>query len=355
MPDKAAIFWPMFLVFSSLSTLWAIRIHEDVLRSTLGTSAGLVILYLIAISYRIQRKEYDTLKIFLMVGGAVASLFIFKAFSEGMSLTGSAMRATAGLSIGANKQAFDLLIPFSVCMASFLRTREGYRMVSLALSCIILVGIMLTGSRGAVLGACAIVMSYIFFLRKRTAVGVFIVVMFAVMYSVVPDMFYERVGNAVESGGSGRLDIWSVGLRALKEYWLTGAGYLNFGHAHDEFARPTDRNFGYEYTHPLAVISVGSHNIYLQVFVELGIVGITLLIVAIASHYRRLKNWQGQDRLDVAMLKGAFWGILVASLFLDTLRFKSFWLLWVLILIHSRVREAGNESNRSLPYVSENL
>jgi hypothetical protein len=74
-------------------------------------------------------------------------------------------------------------------------------------------------------------------------------------------------------------------------------------------------------------------------FVELGIIGIMLMIFAIVKHYRLIKFNNAPHHESQVMLKAAFWAILVSSLFLSSFWVKSFWLLWMLIVMHRNVYE----------------
>jgi len=96
----------------------------------------------------------------------------------------------------------------------------------------------------------------------------------------MPELFFERVSDIAiaVSSGEGRVDIWRVGLQALQRYWLIGAGLSNFPFAYNEYAGFAVTYQGY---------SRGSHNIFLGTWVELGIIGLALMLVALWLQLRR--------------------------------------------------------------------
>lgn len=135
-----------------------------------------------------------------------------------------------------------------------------------------------------------------------------------------------RFREALESGGAGRTDIWAVGWHALGKYWAFGAGLDNFPLVYNEFSETAARWLGYDR---------GAHNIYLGVFVELGLAGLILLIAAIVVHFRRLKQALESSRPGALALHGAFWGMLLMGATADIVWRKYFWLLWGSVLLVS--------------------
>ncbi len=80
------------------------------------------------------------------------------------------------------------------------------------------------------------------------------------------------------------------------------------------------------------------HNIFVGIFVELGIVGITLTILAMWKHYQLIQSrFNNKYNNDSIMLKAAFGGLLVSSCFLDTFWDKQLWMLWMMIIMYRNV------------------
>src|SRR5947209_7139982 len=143
------------------------------------------------------------------------------------------------------------------------------------------VTVFLTGSREAVLGlAVAILVSPLLVGRGRRG-GMLLGAATAAMVAVVlflaftPASVRTRLFSA-DATGSGRTNIWLVGLRMVKAHPVQGIGAGNFPITtiHYLFA-PGELQFSkYIVDEPKV-----AHNIYLEVLAELGIVGLVMLLV----------------------------------------------------------------------------
>ena len=131
----------------------------------------------------------------------------------------------------------------------------------------------------------------------------------------------------LDSGGAGRSTIWYVGLKALEKYWAFGAGLSNFPIAYGEVAFLDTSKGWYR----------GAHNIYIELLVEFGIAGFSLMILAIMKHYQIMRSRFVRYNSNSIMLKASFWAIMGSSFFLGTFWSKSFWLLWMLIIMNKNV------------------
>lgn len=327
-PDKAIIWWVLFVLFSTTSYLWAIEPSLSVVR--FSTMVGLFMLYAIIASYKVQKNEYEIIKKFIVLGGFLAAVTIIYLFIQGDTYSDRATLQYEGRWTNPTKLGFDMLLPLSIAVALVLKQKKkALKIVFWGCFVIILFGIILTGSRGSLVGACAILIGYLMLLRgKRIGLAGMVVMAVVIIAPLVPEFFLERIAQSGESRVSGRADIWIVGLKALDKYCLFGAGLDNFPKAYTEFVN---------YSPVFDGLDRGPHNIFLGLFVELGIVGIFLLIMGLVSHYRG-KSSSPIKKVDIDqyMLKFAFWGILINSLSLDTLWYKTFWLLLMLVLMYRR-------------------
>ena len=137
-------------------------------------------------------------------------------------------------------------------------------------------------------------------------------------------LFLLRLKNALVTGGAGRLDIWAAGFSALKHFLMQGAGIANFEVAYQQYAgfAPTFRGY-----------SRAAHNIYLEIAVELGIVGLTLFVTAVWLHIRKLHRprsffWAHPEPMAIACAAMVA-GMLVSAFFVGLLWIKSFWMVWI--------------------------
>ena len=231
-----------------------------------------------------------------------------------------------------NHFAFSLLIPVSICIEKILNQKKRVlKIMFSAILSIIILGIVVTGSRGGMLGVSVIFVTYILFLkRKKITLLAILIIMGIIAASYFSPLVIERWEQAIETGGAGRVAIWNVGLNALKNYWVLGAGLNNFSNAFSAYGH---------FTPFTESIYSDPHNIYLGTFVELGVVGFLLLILAMRKHYQAIKSRFDYHDSNWVMLKAAFWAILLSSFFLGTMLLKSFWLLWMMILMYRNVMD----------------
>jgi O-antigen ligase len=332
-PDKAAICWVLLVIYGLLSVSWAIEPARVL--SRFFTAIGLLVLYLVISSYKINKSELNTCKWFILFGGFIAAIFAIYYYETGI-LYGGSTRVTMAFGERAtnpNNFAFALIIPIAICIDLLLNQKKKMIKVALIVALgTILFGIIVTGSRGGFLGIGMIFIVYFLSVKQKLTFGTVLIATGIALVSFIPDLyvfFTERWSTAIETGGTGRLAIWYVGLDALRQYWTIGAGLNNFPNVYNEFAHLT----------PFSLLGRGSHNSYLGVFVELGIVGFSLFVWGITKHYQSIKLYFTYHDNNKVMLKAAFWAILVSSFFLDTLWIKSFWLLWMMILMRGNVFE----------------
>jgi O-antigen ligase len=327
-PDNAAFWWILFMIYAVFSLSWAIK--SDNPFEGMPTVIGLFTFYLVVASYKIQKSDFDTLKVSILIGGFIAAVYVIYGFAIGQS-HGVDVRSTVKVGESTsdpNTIAFSLLIPTSVCIQMIIENKNKVKKGLLwAVFIIILFSIIVTGSRGGLLGTGAIIIIYILSMKKRISYGIIFIILAIILLSFTPDYFMERWRGALDSGGAGRTTIWYVGFKSLEKYWAFGAGLHNFTTAYSEFAF-FDISKGWDRE---------AHNIYIEILVELGIVGFSLMILAMMKHYQIMQSRFVRYNSNSTMLKASFWAVLVSSFFLGTTWHKSFWLLWMLIIMYKNV------------------
>ena len=182
-------------------------------------------------------------------------------------------------------------------------------------------GLLVSGTRGAWVGAVVVVVLFILprlSLRRQVVAIAMIVVIGFVSLQIpgVANLLLERTGNAVSSGGAGRTDIWSVGITLFRSAPIAGVGYANFPVADTLAAiRAADVNARH--------LGAGPHNVVIGTLVELGLLGFLLLLAFLLPLVLR-RGWGP----DAAAVQAALASLLVAALFLDILSDrKQVWLL----------------------------
>lgn len=342
-PGTASIWWVLFVIYGILTIWWAVK--PELVLSNIQTPVSMLVLYLVVASYRIKRSEFITLKWCIIAGGIISAIFVIYAYQRGL-VDVKSVRASISLgesSANPNRIAFGLLIPLAVCVEMMLKQNKIMIKSLFGFVCSVIVfSIIVTGSRGCMLGVAAMISVYVLYIKQRISFGIALIVIGIFIMSFLPDLFFARWGESAETGGAGRVDIWYVGWKSLQKYWIMGAGFGNFTVVSAEYS---DYSFGFD------VSGSAAHNIYLGCFVELGIVGISLFFLAVIKHYLLIGSQYAQHNIDKAMLRAAFFSILVASTFSNTSWDKSFWLVWMMIMMHVNVSKDKSTEQRSSNHV----
>lgn len=339
-PDFSTLWLTLLVILGVLSVSWAIQ--PSLVLQIIPTAMGLLFLYIVVSAFEIQKREFETLKWCILVGGLIAAIITIYYYSQGHFYTsiGRASLLAGERKTNPNMFSFSLLLPVAVCIEMMLRqNKKMIRILYVIILGVLMFSIIVTGSRGGLLGMAMLVITYILLTRQKATFGTISMIVGIIVISFIPDFFFERWEHLRDDYGGGRLSILYVAWFALDKYWLFGAGLRNFPYAYYEFGHHA---LHYQGTY------VNPHNAYIEIFVELGIAGICLMIIGIITHYRLIRSPFAQYKDDEVMLKAALLGILVANFAGTYLWTKSFWLIWMMIVMHRNVLNMEEESDYSV-------
>lgn len=155
-----------------------------------------------------------------------------------------------------------LALPIAIVMVFLAKglVAKGYYA---GISAILLVNLGLTYSRGCYLAL--MLAAFIFILCNARQLLLLGIPALAVMPFVLPSSIIARfasITNMTDTSTSYRLNIWQGAVRMLKDFW-----YLGIGLGQDAF------NSVYPKYSLNGIVAPHSHNLYLQVFLEMGIAG----------------------------------------------------------------------------------
>lgn len=333
LPPKAARIWIGLLFWSLLTLVWALQPQAGIAR--VPTVVALVVLYVLAVSWRVTKKQFDVLPRLIIIGALIASVFVIYLFLSGVGYynMNRASLIMGGRETNPNFLGAVLFLPLALCMSGFTDARKWtQKLVFISIAGVIGSAIFFSMSRSALMAVA--LMFVVFSIRlglNRRIMAIMVTLCLALF--AMPSNFFTRIQESISTGGAGRLDIWRAGLYLLKEYWIQGAGLGNFFVAYNSVAGMGATFQGY---------SRGSHNMYLNVPVELGIVGSGLLLAGLIAHMRsvkRLRLAMGKLPTQVVAFEAACWATLANGFFGDVLWTKSFWLNFMLLLMAVRVAE----------------
>jgi len=229
-----------------------------------------------------------------------------------------------------NDLAAGLILAFALCIAAATSNERGWwRIAGAALSLLLFVAILATGSRGGLLAALLVVLWIAIRARRRIVAGLFVVAAAAISM-LQGDVWQRFIGDET---GAGRSDIWKVGVAAFRQHWLIGSGIGTFPDAYNSVYLSVPHHFYINWSRP-------AHDLFVQSFTELGIVGGILVLTAWWFQFRQLSSIGRKDPdlwLRVG-LEAATLGYFVAALFIDVLDVKQTWMIPILIVVVANIR-----------------
>jgi len=319
-PPAAAKWWVLFTLWYALTTAWALSPQTAI--QFLPTVFGLLVLYVASVCFRYRQNEFQLITFLTILGGIAAAIWTIHLFRQGSFYeTGAETRASLivdGRYANPDELAMTLLLPISLAFGHFLSLKRGLRKTCmLGAMLVITLGLLVTMSRAAVVALAIMLAVYLY--RLRVGLRLMLpVALLSMLLLLMPSGFFLRFQQASESGGSGRFDIWTVGLAAFSHYGLIGAGLHNFPFAYTNYAGEAPHFKG---------IGRDAHNIYLAIAVETGVIGLLLFAGAVRSQMRTHFHARHVGEVNNLLIatEAATWGILVFGFFGTIIWDKSFW------------------------------
>lgn len=266
----------------------------------------IVFLVMIKIIDNAQRLN-TVIKVFVLCGVGMAMSSIYNYVTDNTEYLLGGQRVLA-IDVGLFGDPNDLALFLNATLpfALYLLIKNKKKLIPLVGVLTIIVGIMLTYSRGGFLGLCVTGMAfYFFFASKQKKYLVLLMLLGVVFWSFSPAGYKERLGTITdvktdtETGMTGtRLDAWRI-VVAHSTNWLLGSGAGTSVY--------------------LAGESMGDwhalHNSFLQVFVEMGAFALFFYINLFVKPYRQLRRYIGKPRdalakSDIVLVKAVLMSFL---------------------------------------------
>lgn len=321
----------LFVLWNFVTIFWSRNSDQAISRATtylqlLGLVLMLWDIYLTSDMVQTGLQAY-ILGAYISVGSTIFN------FVKGVTAHEKIVRYTA---TGFNENEISLVLALGIPMAWYLAMFAGeskyarwLRLINYAYVPLSLLSILLTASRGGLISTFP---AFLFILASFTRLRLLprillflglIGALFAVQ-AFVPESSYERLAGAteeLEEGDlTGRVDIWMQGLELFVEHPLIGVG-----------------TGMYQYTIEL---QRAAHNAYLEILVELGLVGFSLFLIILllaGYHALRLGGWEGKLWLTVLVI----WAVSVMALSLQYR--KPTWLVLSLPVIVANASKKRDE------------
>jgi O-antigen ligase len=337
--DHPHLTWVLIAFFgwATVSLLWATQTGTGI--TALTRYAPNLLLIPIAYAALSTRRDLG-----LALGALTLGAFVAASFGllhpPNASLIAESSRATGTVG-DPNELAAFLLVGLALA-GGFALGRERSAAVRLGATLLVPIctaGIFFSLSRGGLVALGALLVAgTIFAGRWRLAMIAIVLTVLAggLLYftQLAPIPARERLTST--NGGTGRSDLWKVGLRMVRAHPVTGVGVGNFQAVSANYVLQPGaiRRSDFIFSRAPKV----THNTYLEVMSEVGIPGFLLFIAAIvaclACPLRAARIWARREDVSMeALARGVFLGLvgmLVADFFISDMYSK---LLWVMLAI----------------------
>ena len=320
-----------FLAWSALTLVWAESTSEGV--TALTRYAPNLLLFPIIFSALRRRGDVVAVLGTIVVAGALAAAM---GVASPTQTEGDLVRATGTVG-DANELAAALVVGLVLAMG--FAVNRGFsgekRLLCGLVAALAFAGILLSLSRGGFVAlACVLVVSVFVAGRWRpqVVVATALVLGCAVFYfsSVASLPARERVTSV--GGGTGRVDIWTTAWRMVEDEPIRGVGAGNFPVSSIHYLLQPGSIERDEFIIDTPKVT---HNTYLQVLAEEGIVGAALflgiILICMACIWRAARRFarMGDERMELLAraLFIALIGLLAADFFISEMFSKLLWLL----------------------------
>jgi putative inorganic carbon (HCO3(-)) transporter len=209
-----------------------------------------------------------------------------------------------------------LTVPLSAVMIIYAKN-VLLKLAALGVTGLLLYNLVMTYSRGCYLALAVAALFFILLIGKRIMVFVMaglltLPVTLPLMIPFIPQNVLNRIlsiTNLSDSSTSYRLSIWQATLRILQDFWAVG-----LGQGIEAYTKV------YPYYGFNAVVAPHSHNLFLQIFVETGILGLLVFLGLLAAFFRTMASYLRKERdwrrkaVAMAMMSGVV-GFLFQGIF----------------------------------------
>ena len=325
----------VWLLFLALSFFWSD--NEANWRYFFQIYAVQVIFFLAVESIDMNMINLHKIRLSLIAGAVIsAGILVFMPSESYLTDEGRRTVIMFGHTFDPNIVASIMNMGILSAIGEFIANQTGkVRFLYLASSGWILLGTLLTGSRG---GLISLVVGLLFILlpelkdkkeskwtRRFIVLGAAITVF---VISFLPKNLIEArftkntiLGiNELTAGSHNRYTIWEHALELFQNRMFLGYGCGNFMNS-------------------LATVyrSSASHNLYILLLIECGIIGSIPFLIFIVSHIRR--TVKSQNFIALGLLVAA----LVMALSLDSITYKYFWVTLIYVVVAFNQTKQGND------------
>lgn len=224
-----------------------------------------------------------------------------------------------------------ILLVLPVCISlMWTKAKMLSKSVYAIMSAVMAVALILTFSRGCWIGVMFSAAVFVTFVAGKLW-GLLLIAL-PVIPMILPESIITRftsIGDMKDSSTSYRVYIWMGTLLMLKDFWISGIG-------------PGTEAFTqvYPFYSYSAIVAPHSHNLFLQILVESGVVGISVFLLLLLVFIKRLvRGYQAEGKggsmsVTLTGIGAAVMGFLVQGMFDNCFyNYRVFMIFWSIIAI----------------------
>ena len=324
-PPFTLYVWLAFLLWLLVSMFWTVDVNNGL--TDVQSMASLIIMYAVLSVAPVEFRDLRAICVCIVLGGIASTFYgIYLLHDQPLLAAGSdpgrLMIKVDNRTIDANHFANAMLTPIALCLVAVLNSRRARTIVVALLALgLLLTGQLMSQSREALLATVVILLITIAF-SKRRILGLTIAGAAVALSPIFFPQMGQRLTDALATGGAGRTSIWQVVFAAFQQHPFFGWGAGGSVEAYDRGFLKIFQSYNAGWGRP-------PHNTVLQTAVELGVIGLVLILVAYFATFRQFKGIRRGDSLfDLRIaFTAALVGLGICSMFIDLANYKYFWVL----------------------------
>lgn len=326
---RAVFGWLAVVAFMILSLTWSIEPSLSTGNVVTITSAFALMLILVAVP--MNAAELRTVLLATIVSAALIGITAIALSRHELSTipgqVGRLYLSLGSATLDPNRFGASLILPIVVTVGAIGQTKGWTRIALFVPLALGFTAVYLAASRGTLLALCAAAAVAVLASRRRVLFGSLMAIAVLLVF-VIPSELSRRLNEFTLTSGTGRTDIWRVALAAFPQHWLLGSGQGTFAAAYS-------RAFFLTYQPHYVDWYRDPHNLLMSTSVELGVVGVLLLITALVLQYRSMRMIPPENEFAWlrVVFRSALIGLIVAALFVDVMATKFAWLLFTEMLL----------------------
>ena len=272
----------LFIVWVTASLIWSIQPNLVGYNQVVQL---FIMAFLIADYVGRNPKLVSQIMSYYTVSSFFVALIGISNFMKGLDASGFSQSTRTSAIEGQSVAhfAYYMLPAFLYSFQNIFETANSkiVRILAALASIVLLIAILMSGTRGswlAIIGVMLLVYIPRWKLKQQLIfAAVLLITAVAVMQVPAVVQFVEfRTSNAISSGGAGRTTIWKMGYQTFLSHPIIGAGIRNTEDAMT-FSNFSKTPFNLELHEPFRPRV--THNIYIQVAIELGIIGLVIFLL----------------------------------------------------------------------------